>query len=89
MQIKEMRAAFKAPSISTNEHVNYKVHQSNNCKACTCAAGGWLAYCLNIRTCSIKQAKCTECPQEEAQGLGALLDKMEDNDYIKLDNIEI
>ncbi len=27
--------------------------------------------------------------QQEAQGLGALLDKMEDNDHIKLDNIEI
>ncbi len=25
----------------------------------------------------------------QAQGLGALLDKMEDNDHIKLDNIEI
>ncbi len=27
--------------------------------------------------------------QQEAQGLGAVLDKMEDNDHIKLDNIEI
>ena len=27
--------------------------------------------------------------QQEAQGLGALLDKMEDNDQIELDNIEI
>ncbi len=27
--------------------------------------------------------------KQEAQGLGALLDNMEDNDYIKLDNIEI
>ena len=27
--------------------------------------------------------------QQEAQGLGALLDKMEDNDRIKVDNIEI
>ncbi len=26
---------------------------------------------------------------QEAQRLGALLDKMEDNDHIKLDNIEI
>ncbi len=26
---------------------------------------------------------------QEAQGLGALLDKMEDNDHVKLDNIEI
>ncbi len=25
--------------------------------------------------------------KQEAQGLGALLDKMEDNDHIKLDNI--
>ncbi len=28
-------------------------------------------------------------PVQEAQGLGALLDKMADNDHIKLDNIEI
>ncbi len=27
--------------------------------------------------------------KQEAQGLGALLDKMEDNDHIKLDNIEV
>ncbi len=27
--------------------------------------------------------------KQEAQGLGALLEKMEDNDHIKLDNIEI
>ncbi len=27
--------------------------------------------------------------EQEAQGFGALLDKMEDNDHIKLDNIEI
>ncbi len=27
--------------------------------------------------------------KQEVQGLGALLDKMEDNDHIKLDNIEI
>ncbi len=27
--------------------------------------------------------------EQEAQELGALLDKMEDNDHIKLDNIEI
>ena len=27
--------------------------------------------------------------RQKAQGLGALLDKMEDNDHIKLDNIEI
>ena len=27
--------------------------------------------------------------KQEAQGLGALLDKMGDNDHIKLDNIEI
>ncbi len=27
--------------------------------------------------------------EQEAQGLGALLDKTEDNDHIKLDNIEI
>ena len=27
--------------------------------------------------------------KQEAQGLGALHDKMEDNDHIKLDNIEI
>ncbi len=27
--------------------------------------------------------------KQEAQGLGALLDNMEDNDHIKLDNIEI
>ncbi len=27
--------------------------------------------------------------KQEAQGLGALLDKMQDNDHIKLDNIEI
>ncbi len=27
--------------------------------------------------------------KQEAQGLGALLDKMEDNDDIKLDNTEI
>ena len=26
--------------------------------------------------------------EQETQGLGALLDKMEDNDHIKLDNIE-
>ncbi len=26
---------------------------------------------------------------QEAQGLGALLDKMKDNEHIKLDNIEI
>ena len=28
-------------------------------------------------------------PKQEAQGLGALLDKMEENDPIKLDNTEI
>ncbi len=27
--------------------------------------------------------------KQEAQGLGALLDKTEDNDHIQLDNIEI
>ncbi len=27
--------------------------------------------------------------EQEAQGVGALLDKMEDKDYIKLDNIQI
>ena len=27
--------------------------------------------------------------KQEAQGLGALPDKMEDNDHIKLDNIDI
>ena len=27
--------------------------------------------------------------KQEAQGLGALLDKMEDNDHTKLDNTEI
>ncbi len=27
--------------------------------------------------------------KQEAQGLGALLDKLEDNDHIKLNNIEI
>ncbi len=28
-------------------------------------------------------------PEQETQGLGALIDKMEDNDHIKLDSIEI
>ena len=30
---------------------------------------------------------CTKDLEQEAQGLGALLDKMEDNDHIKLHNI--
>ena len=32
---------------------------------------------------------CETDGQQEAQGLDASLDKMEDNDHIKLDNIEI
>ena len=36
-----------------------------------------------------EKRKQVEKRKKEAQGLGALLDKMEDNDHIKLDNIEI
>ncbi len=38
------------------------------------------AYGQSAGTCTVKQV---------AQGLGALLDKMEDNDHIKLDNIHV
>ena len=37
-----------------------------------------------------KNRKCADLmTQQEAQGLDALLDKMADNDHIKLDTIEI
>ncbi len=48
---------------------------------------------IRMPLCRILRRKCTvmeiSYETQEAQGLGALLDKMEDNDHIKMDNIEI
>ncbi len=41
------------------------------------------------RKCHLKLLLPHGKNKQEAQGLGALLDKMEDNDHIKLDSIEI
>ncbi len=49
-----------------------------------------VAFC-NLQTVGshVKKIEKIVKIQQETQGLGALLDKMEDNDHIKLDNIEI
>ena len=43
----------------------------------------------NYFTTNIRERENIGIEKKEAQGLGALLDKMEDNDHITLDNIEI
>ncbi len=44
---------------------------------------------LPIQDPNLCQQNKEEKKKKEAQGLGALLDEMEDNDHIKLDNLEI
>ncbi len=46
---------------------------------------------INAMSCKLVVITENSVPKlkQEAQGLGALLDKMEDNDHIKLGNIEV
>ena len=46
----------------------------------------WVRFALRQ---TISEIQGHQKSEQEAQGLGALLDKMEDNDHIKLGNIEI